>query len=79
MVIQRNGSTETHTQSLTVLHRQAAADRYSCFIFARVFFFTKGKKNSSDLNEAKICNGKTKGLVLLSLNRFINASELKSL
>ena len=33
-------------------------------------------KHSSDLNERKICNGKTKGLALLSLNRILNDFSL---
>ena len=33
-------------------------------------------KKQSRFNEAKICNGKTKGLALLSLNRFINGFSI---
>ena len=39
-------------------------------------FYSKSQKNSRDLNEAKICNGKTKGLALLSLNRFISGFSI---
>ena len=39
-------------------------------------FLPKSPKTSTVLNKAKICNGKNKGLALLSLNRLINGFSL---
>ena len=67
---QRKKYTETHTkrEAVRLVSRPPIAN--AVLKFAEDL--AKSQKKSAVLNEAKICNGKTAGLALLSLNRFIN-------
>ena len=74
MVVKRGRYTETHTkrEAVSTASRPGAARAVSFSLG----FFHKSQKNSRDLHKAKICNGKTKGLALLSENRIINGFSL---
>ena len=70
----RGGYTETHTkrEAVAVVGQPPIAIAVSFSLG----FFHKSQIFSHVLYKAKICNGKTKGLALLSENRLVNGFSL---
>ena len=75
----KRGYTETHTHTHTKrsLVKGASGSAIAVAVWFSVLKIRVWQKTSLPYTSPNICNGKTKGLALLSLNRLINDFSLQ--